>query len=597
MPVAYNQETGEAVMLDPKGAWVPTKIATNKEGARLAFDGKDWTPLGPAPKAEPEEPAQDYSRAWGGLEPKEGESITNSPVGGILRGGRDVLDAGAQLLTRSIETGAKYLAPDSKAAKWATGQRENVEKINKGAEQDYEQNWHPDKIGGIDPGRLIGNMAATAPLSAVVPGAAAATLLPRVASGAAIGGMSGALQPVDTEKTPDFWNEKAKQTGTSAALGGVFPVAGAALSRVVSPNASLNPQVQKLIEAGATPTPGQALGGAANRLEESLQSVPIVGDVVRSARQRVMEKFNRAVYNKALAPIGETLDEATPLGREAVEEAANKVSAKYDALVPQLSVKADQPFLGQMQVLRGMAQNLHPDRAKQFESILDREVISKFSNGATMTGESFKETESALGRIATQYRNSAVGDERQLGDAITQIQSNLRQLLMRSNPDKAVDLAKINQAYGNLLRVQTAAGRIGAEEGNFTPAQLLSSVRQLDPSLRKSAFAKGNAKMQDFAEAGKTVLGNKVPDSGTAERWGKGLGGLAALGGLFHFNPVAAGAAAGAGAATMGAYAPGLNPLITRMLASRPQGAQDVANTIKGLSPYAGLAAPLSLSP
>ena len=46
MPIAYKEETGEAVYLDQSGNWVPAKVAENPNtGERLAYDGKDWVPI------------------------------------------------------------------------------------------------------------------------------------------------------------------------------------------------------------------------------------------------------------------------------------------------------------------------------------------------------------------------------------------------------------------------------------------------------------------------------------------------------------------------------------------------------------------------
>ena len=70
-----------------------------------------------------------------------------------------------------------------------------------------------------------------------------------------------------------------------------------------------------------------------------------------------------------------------------------------------------------------------------------------------------------------------------------------RQMVQRANPTEAKSLAALNSAYSKFLRVENAAGRIGAKEGVFSPEQLTGAVRQMDPSLRHRAFARGNAPM------------------------------------------------------------------------------------------------------
>ena len=57
MPVAYNASTGQALYLD-NGAWKPAHVAVNpKTGAKVAFDGKQWTPLGGTPATTGAQPS------------------------------------------------------------------------------------------------------------------------------------------------------------------------------------------------------------------------------------------------------------------------------------------------------------------------------------------------------------------------------------------------------------------------------------------------------------------------------------------------------------------------------------------------------------
>ena len=149
------------------------------------------------------------------------DSLANSPLGGIVRGLRDIPDAGAQLLTRGLEA----VAPKgSKLEAFARAEREKVEAINKAAEQDYAQNWRQGQDVGLDVGRIGGNIVASYPFAAMVPGAAAATLPGRMASGAGVGAITGAMQPV--KDGSDFWQEKVAQTGIGAIAGGLaVPVA------------------------------------------------------------------------------------------------------------------------------------------------------------------------------------------------------------------------------------------------------------------------------------------------------------------------------------------------------------------------------------
>lgn len=498
----------------------------------------------------------------------------------LLMGLRTPIDAGAQLLTRGLEA----IAPEgSSFQNFMHGERERVEDINKKAEGEYQAGRTNPELP--DYMRGVGEIAATAPVAAAIPGAAAGGLLARTAAGVAGGAATGALHPV-YEPGDSFAAQKAKQVGVGAAAGAVIPAVVGGTAKVIAPDTSqASSQVRQLMDAGVTPTPGQILGGTANRLEEAGQSIPLVGDAIKAARGRAVQDFNRAEIDQALSPIGQKLNSDTPLGRDAIAEMKEKIGTAYDSLLPKLKVQADPQFITNMRSLVQGAQGLTPGMADKFDSTIRNVILRKFSPGGGMTGESFKEVESELGTLANSYSTSALASERELGGALKQTQAELRDLLTRSNPNHADELGRINQAFSSALRVEGAAGRIGSDQGVFTPAQMLSSVRQLDPSMRKGAFARGEAPMQDLAEAGKSVLGNKVPDSGTPFR---SLAVAApALAGMYMASPAAAIGTTAAGLGTIGAYSrPGVS-LLASLLSRRPSGAGNVADILRRATPVA----------
>lgn len=510
--------------------------------------------------------------------PSFGDRAANVGLG-VLRGARDPIDAGAQLLTRGLEA----IAPSGSSFEtFMKGERQKVEAINRDAEAQYQG----ARLGkGFDPARLVGNVAATIPMTAALPATIGGSA---IAGGAAAGGAMGALQPVQGEdqSAGDFWTAKAKQTGTGAVLGGGVSAAGKAISRVIQPKSS--PEVQALMDIGVSPTPGQVMGGGLKRVEEAATSIPLVGDAIKRAQTRAVEDFNRGTINKALEPIGEKLSNKTLVGREAIEEAGRKVSAAYDDILPKLTAKADQQFVTQMNSIVDLAKNLPGERSKQFMSIVSDNLISRFNpNTKTISGETLKQAESELGRLAAQYRGSAVADERLLGSALQETVSTLRGLVERSNPALAPRLSAINNSYAQLLRLENAAGRLGSKDGVFSPAALTGAVRQMDSSLRHRAFARGDAMLQDIAEAGQKVLGPRLPDSGTSTRAMIGGGVLAGASGgagaVAGFNPIAA---AGLGAGLLGGYTPIGQRVTASLLARRPEAAATLSQAIEDALPY-----------
>lgn len=489
---------------------------------------------------------------------------------GVVRGMMDVPDAGAQLVTRGLEA----VAPSGSGFEaWAKGERENVERINQERESAYQQRRGARGESGFDARRMVGNVAATAPLSIAAPVAATGGLAARTAAGGALGGASGALTPVDPE-APNFWKEKLKQAALGAVTGGAT---SAVLGRT---NASSDPNVQALLQENVRLTPGQMSGGTVKRMEDAATSLPIVGDVVRNSQRRGVEDLNRAAINRALAPIGQTLPRDVNVGRDAVTHAQTAVSQAYDNLLPQLRLTVDQPFLRDVSNLHQMAQGMEPQLADRFNRVLQEKVVNRLAPTGTMDGQTMKAMEEDLGKIAANFRmGNSTAAEREFGDAVADLQAYVRDLVTRSNPDHAAELQAINRAFANLTVIDRAAGAQGAVEGIFSPAQLSSAVKAGDRSARDRAFAGGRALMQDLSDPAKAVMPSSVPDSGSPLRI---FTGVAGLGGAGMMSP---GAAAG-GAALGALYTPPGQAIMRALMAHRPDGLLNAVPPAAAASPH-----------
>lgn len=523
--------------------------------------------------------------------PKEGSAITafgagvGAGVGQAVLGLQNLVGKGAEAL--GAERVGQWLQEDS---------RQGRAKL-KGEMAEYEA--HSPTSSAV--GEVGGNIAATLPVGGllgkgvqtlgsalgvgakVAPVAQALTtggtgaglgLGARVAGGAGTGAVTGAI--LDSDNIPESMT-------LGAALGGAFPVAMRGVQRVINPNAANNEALQLLRKEGVRPTLGQSLGGLANRAEEKLTSVPVLGDAIRSSRNKAVEQFNKAALNRALKPIGESVDK---IGREGIDEVASKLGQAYDDLVPKLQFMADDVFDVDLQRLVSMADGLEPKEAARFTKLVQEKVVGKLSKAGGMTGETFKQVEADLGKLAKTFTGSPMASDKLLGNAVMELQDTLRRTLERSNPQQAKQLKAINEGYANYVRLRQAAGVVGAEDGIFTPGQLTNAVKASDKSAGKGNFARGKAKLQDLSDAGKIVLGNKVPDSGTAER----------------LLPSAA--LLGSGAINMGiplsvlggsmAYTPALQRALVGAVASRPQSAQAVSEGFrKGSSVLVRGAVPL----
>jgi hypothetical protein len=436
--------------------------------------------------------------------------------------------------------------------------------------------------GALKGAATVANAAKATGAAERLGAAGSALIAPTSIKGAAaVGAGMGAVQPALS------WEERAGNAGMGGVAGGAGTAALNGLARVIKPNTA--PGVNALMAEGVTPTPGQILGGGFKRAEEALGSLPFAGDFVRAGQMRAAEGLGTAAFNRALAPVGEKLP-AGLKGSEAVAYVGETLGKKYDALLPKLTTQMDGQTVTELSSLQNMMANgsIDPAKAKQFDAIIQSQVLSKFQQGAngapTLTGQTMKQIETDLGQLASRFGRSLDPDQQLVGDALQEVQSILRQTVQRSNPQHAPELKQLNEGWANFKRVQKAASSVAAEDGVFSPAQLHNAVKATDRSKDKARFAEGNALMQDLSRPGKNVLGAKLPDSGTPYR-------LLVTAGL----PLAGAAGVGSGnldtttglamAAPLLYSRAGQNAL-ANALTKRPAIAAPAANALRRIAPY-----------
>jgi hypothetical protein len=507
----------------------------------------------------------------------QARSVPQEPMSATDRFGMglaDPIQGGAQLLTKVLPD--SVVSAGNRLNNWIADKTGLVARLPAGGvdqqTREREAAYQARKPEGFDWARLSGNILN--PVN-VAPGALAtkaATLGGRMAAGAGVGAVASLLAPVAGD---DFWSDKAKQMALGAAVGGAAPAVVAGLGRGISPRASVNPDLELLKASGVRPTIGQTLGGWANRAEEKLQSVPIMGDAITSARNRAVTQLNRAAINRATAPIGVQIDD---VGQEGIKKAGDALSQAYDDVLSGLkSINFDQQWRRDFGQLKSMAKALPQGVRGTFAQKTKSLIEDRISKAGGMTAETMKQLDSELGTMARRYSRSAVASEQELGDAFLQAQAMLRDQVARNNPAAAESLKRINEGWANLVRVEGAGKAAMNNEGLFTPAQLNQAIRTADSSARKRAAARGTALMQDLGTAGQQTLGGRVPNSGTVDRLLLGGGAL----GAGAINPlIPAGLIAGAGA-----YSPPVQSLLRGLVSARPQAAETVRGLLNQSSP------------
>jgi hypothetical protein len=89
--------------------------------------------------------------------------------------------------------------------------------------------------------------------------------------------------------------------------------------------------------------------------------------------------------------------------------------------------------------------------------------------------------------------------------ALNEVKSAFRKELARQDDTGSAALAKVNEAYRNIIPIEKAVNKAVAESGSFTPKQLLQSMKQASPRTA----ARGKMTDQDFAQAAQDIVGKK----------------------------------------------------------------------------------------
>lgn len=451
--------------------------------------------------------------------------------GGFMRGLRDPLDAGAQMLEKVLPEG--LVTGINRANDWLVDRGVPLERLGdaglSGQLQRLDAAYNARRVAeGEDPAsmdwaRLGGNVAGGVGGAGAVRALTGPAMLPasaagRVGLGVGGGAAGGALgEPVMDEE--NFWAEKAKQAGIGAATGGAL---GGVAEGIGKMGRQIDrPEVQQLRAAGVEPTVGQSIGGMADTLEQKAASIPFAGDMIAARRGEVLEQYNNAAINKALEPLGETVEGA---GQDAIERAQDAVSRAYSsAAAATRGVPVDAQTRGALDAIRtqGTA-HLDEETANNFGRFMENVIDAKLGNAPGLTQESFEEVDKL---ISAKVRSAKSFEAKQVFQGLRNI---LLDQAERANPQYADLYRKARTAAAGLMRVEEAATAAKAstkgDAGVFTPGQLIRGAAKMETGRKARKVAAGDAMMQELGTLGQRVLGDTVPNSGTADRAMAGAG-------------------------------------------------------------------------
>lgn len=538
-----------------------------------------------------------------------------SGIAGTLDAGvRGFTDMASFGLSDKIVAGLNAVLPIDKLTNskvksvWETGDlgaayRNNLQQEERIASADEKQHGLARGIGqvagavaGPVPGRALLAQGASSVAKGAVRsgmfGAGKARALAGAARVAGEGAIQSGLHGFGSGNSTSV-SDRLTNAGTEAATGAIGSLVGAGAvrgaARAVSP--VIDPAVAKLAQMGVVMTPGQRAGpGLTQWAENAAESVPVLGVAIRGAKRRGIEQFNRGTINEALKPISAALPKKAEAGRTAIEAAQEVISDNYDEALSKVRAPVDSLFQADLAATAQKAAGLPPEQAKAFDYIMQNK-ISPLLQGGTLDGAGLQDVTRTLQGLAADAKKTPVAGEF-LADALGSVRQHFIDLAGRHSPEGTDGFLRANQAEANMSRIYDAASKAHGD-GIFTPQQLSAAAAKRGYGTTAKSAAAGNARMQDVADAGKSILPTTLQNSGTVERGAL----MAALGGVgtgaATINPAVAAIAAPALP-----YAPGIDAAL-QAFALRGQGKipKSLADEIRKRAYVGGMfGAPMALN-
>lgn len=297
--------------------------------------------------------------------------------------------------------------------------------------------------------------------------------------------------------------------GAAMAVGGA-PLTNAVLSRLgMQPTANATasavpkattPAARTLEKAGVPLDRSQREGGRfLQMLRGAVTNHPATATRQAEFNQTQLRSFTKAV----LRSIGANADEATP---EVMSAAKGRIGAVFDSIGKRGAVFDD--------VLQSDLANIVDDATRTVTSndlapLLRNidDILNAVDDAGRINGDKFIRIRSLLSKLSTKPG---------VGDAARQTEDALLSALERTYPGQKRILQDAVDQWRNMRIIETAVGK-GADR--FISPRILSNAMTTTRNRAMSVYGQGGDQaLVELARAGRSVLPEALPDSGTVPR-------------------------------------------------------------------------------
>jgi len=330
-----------------------------------------------------------------------------------------------------------------------------------------------------------------------------ASLGAKVVGGALQGGGFGALYGAGNAKEmKDVAGDAMTQGALGALTGGALSGAGAILAPKVSAG------VKKMM-ANNDLTYGQMGGKTASTLEQKLGSV-VTG--VKRRRHDAMQNWNREVADEVANTIGAKIPSNLKTNSEYSQFITKAVNEAYDSAFDGMQVKLTPKLKTQF---ADLLENSGLDRMAKKKL---KSELSKIQSMARKNpiGRSVKDLDSNIKKRVDAFRKSTNLNESPLEDPLRKARELFKESVIEQNPTQGAKWLATDKAYGQIASFQKAVG-LGNKTGTFSPAMLNRSATEgMTSASKRISKANQTGRLQKISNEAEDVLGDFVPDSGTA---------------------------------------------------------------------------------
>ena len=423
-----------------------------------------------------------------------------SKLNAFAAGVGGAISKGAGALEQIVGKGVGLVAPETGKAI----EQHALEQIKKTQETTKPYIEANPVTGAI--GEVTGLIAS--PINKLIPGLGgpAQTMLGGVAKGAAQGAIANVITTPVTDENKSFLTEKLKDAliggGAGAVVGGVAKAATSLAQPFQNQLSKVsNENVKILRDAGVPVDVAQATGSQfLNRTKAALNDNPFT-----AGKEAEFIAAQQGAYNKAIAKtMGE---DATAITPDIISNAKNRLGGIYDDLYNRYGAKISGQVYKDLASIRDQSLMVLPKGDETIKNIVN-DVINKASqNRSLLTGEQYQAQKEILDKLSAQ------------GGAMSLFAQEVKETLLSGlknsikNPEDIALLKTTNKQYGNMKKIEDVT--LKDPQGNVSPSLLSNSLAT--KGKRNAIYAEDN-ELAKLARAGKDILQNKTPNSGTIAR-------------------------------------------------------------------------------